>query len=428
MTDGLRRLHRWLWWWHFWPGILLAPVILLASLTGALYVWKQEGESLLYDRFTSVPPASGRVTFDRMIGSAKEEVPGDLFSLDWSGEAGDAAEVYVREEATGRTVLLWVNPHTSVVTGWRYRDEMLFTLVRDLHRWIWSGRLLNNVLPGRLLVEAATSWAVLLTFSGLALWWNGSRKRPRQWRLLQRNRPYILWRNWHSVPAVWMSGFLVLILISGLVFSKGAGTLWKGAGVATNSFPESYINHPETETAIPWVSFEELIRGSEKPGDPEHLSLIAYGEASRVPLVLRGNYQTEPWKLQARWLEPQTGAIISETSWAAMHPYAKAHIAAYSVHVGWIGGLWTKVLATLLCLLLVFLVISGLVMWWIRRPRGNTGFPRKSSPKLSLPFLLLITSMAVIFPLVGLSLLFYFTGLAGFFLFRYFFPRFSPPE
>ena len=31
-------------------------------------------------------------------------------------------------------------------------------------------------------------------------------------------------------------------------------------------------------------------------------------------------------------------------------------------------GLWNTVLNTLFCLAIIFLAISGVVMWWMRRP------------------------------------------------------------
>ncbi|NBD38022.1 MAG: hypothetical protein GVY10_05590 [Verrucomicrobia bacterium] len=410
LSARLRRLHRWLWWWHFWPGILLAPVIVLASVTGALYVWKGEAEGWLYRHEMRVAPGAERVSLDRMAASVREAVPGDLFSIEWSGEETQPAKAYVQEAGSGRTVLVWIQPFTGEVAGWRYRDEMLFSQIRDLHRFLWSGRLLGNVLPGRLLVEAATSWTILLTLSGVLLWWNGSRARPRQWKLVQRARPYILWRNWHSVPAVWLSVPLVLILVTGLAFSKGAGSLWTGAGALSGTFPEAYVDHPTVSPETRWLPYETLLRKASKASDPQAFSLILYGESERVPLVLRGNYENRPWELRARWLRPDTGEMLSETSWAAMHPYAKGYIASYSVHVGWIGGFWTKLLATFLCLLLVFLVISGLAMWWIRRPSGKSGFPKKT--RIALPWWLLTgnAAMGLLLPTVGLSLLVVFLG------------------
>ncbi|MGF1450832.1 MAG: PepSY-associated TM helix domain-containing protein [Opitutales bacterium] len=448
-SSTLRRLHRWFWRWHFWPGMFLAPLILIASITGGIYVWKDEvealtlrtfkqlephGERVTFDEiatlslerprgawFTSAPAAVGelaqspvpldgeappqtRLTFDEIASAALAHTPGALLSINWTGDANTSMEVFIRN-AEDETVNVWVNPYTGEVLGALLRDEMFFPMMRDLHRFLWSGRALGDVLPGRLLVELATSWTVLLTISGIVLWWNGTRKNSEQWKLFRRHKPYVNWRNWHTVPAVWLSAVILLVLVTGLTFSKGSGTLWKAGGAVAGAFPKEYLAHPKYDPGQPTLSLETLFAKASKPEDDSALSFVTYAEAGMVPMLLRGDYQNAPWELTFTWIDPVSGDIINRGSYADLSGFAQFLTASYSLHVGSFGGPATKILATLICLLLVFLVVSGVVMWWIRRPKGKSGIPRRQREHLPKSVIAVNVVLAILFPVIGLSLL-----------------------
>ena len=58
------------------------------------------------------------------------------------------------------------------------------------------------------------------------------------------------------------------------------------------------------------------------------------------------------------------------------------------------------------CLAIWILALSGLAMWWIRRPRGRIGAPpRTASPRGRLVLGLVVIPLALVFPLVGGSLI-----------------------
>ena len=102
-----------------------------------------------------------------------------------------------------------------------------------------------------------------------------------------------------------------------------------------------------------------------------------------------------------------TGNVLADVRYADYSAYAKAMAYGIAFHEGDMG-VWNLVLNTLFCLSVIFLSVSGLVMWWIRRPSGAA---RLAAPPLpvDLPmwkgavFLGLLVSLA--FPLVGLTLL-----------------------
>ena len=68
-------------------------------------------------------------------------------------------------------------------------------------------------------------------------------------------------------------------------------------------------------------------------------------------------------------------------------------------------GLWNLVLVTVFCLSILFLSVSGIVMWWKRRPKG--GGARLFAPVVSEPGPLwktgaiIMLAVSLLFPLSG---------------------------
>jgi uncharacterized iron-regulated membrane protein len=69
-------------------------------------------------------------------------------------------------------------------------------------------------------------------------------------------------------------------------------------------------------------------------------------------------------------------------------------------------GVANRVVMTTACLLTLFSVFSAFMMWWKRRPRGGTGFPRRPvDAKLQRNVAIIAVVLALFFPLWGLSVL-----------------------
>jgi uncharacterized iron-regulated membrane protein len=85
---------------------------------------------------------------------------------------------------------------------------------------------------------------------------------------------------------------------------------------------------------------------------------------------------------------------------------AQLYLLAYPIHIGSFCGLPTKILAAITSLGLVAMSVTGIWMWWQRRPRGKTGFPQiGKSREVPRTVVLIIIVLAIIFPTVGVTLL-----------------------
>jgi uncharacterized iron-regulated membrane protein len=75
-------------------------------------------------------------------------------------------------------------------------------------------------------------------------------------------------------------------------------------------------------------------------------------------------------------------------------------------HVGTQFGLVDRIIMTTGALLLLVSITTALVMWWIRRPEGRAGLPKRpTDPHLPWTLALLAFVVAVVYPLWGVSAL-----------------------
>jgi uncharacterized iron-regulated membrane protein len=65
-----------------------------------------------------------------------------------------------------------------------------------------------------------------------------------------------------------------------------------------------------------------------------------------------------------------------------------------------------QLIVLLICLMILLSAVSGVVIWWKRRPQGGLGVPplRHDLPKWKTAMVIML-ALAILFPLVGASLI-----------------------
>src|SRR5688500_11471452 len=66
------RLYRVIWRWHFYAGLIVSPILLVAAITGALYVFHAELSGWLYEDLYFVDPTGERLSYDKQLDIARQ--------------------------------------------------------------------------------------------------------------------------------------------------------------------------------------------------------------------------------------------------------------------------------------------------------------------------------------------------------------------
>jgi uncharacterized iron-regulated membrane protein len=75
-----------------------------------------------------------------------------------------------------------------------------------------------------------------------------------------------------------------------------------------------------------------------------------------------------------------------------------------AIHEGRFFGPLNQALMFVAALITLILPMTGTIMWWRRRPQGRLGAPAKPELPIRWGALALIITLALAFPLVGISL------------------------
>ncbi|SCK59546.1 Uncharacterized iron-regulated membrane protein [Streptomyces sp. AmelKG-D3] len=236
---------------HFYAGVLVAPFLLVAALTGLAYTLTPQLDQLVYgDRLRVERVGETARPLSEQIAAARAAYPeGTTASVVTPPGPEDTTRVVLAVPELGeKQRTLFVDPYTAEVRGelttW-FGSTPLTTWLDDLHRNLHLGE------TGRLYSEVAASWLWVAVAGGLVLW-IGRRsrgRRPKSARgvlLPERGaRGVRRTRGWHAVTGLWLALGLLFLSATGLTWSNYAGERFGRLLDAVNG------NAPALDTTLP---------------------------------------------------------------------------------------------------------------------------------------------------------------------------------
>ena len=428
MTDTMA--YRAIWRWHFWAGLIVAPFLLILAVTGAIYLFDAELNLALSPNLYRVAPKEGRVAPSTMAAAALEAHPGQVTRIDLPARADRSAIVFVTPTA-GDPMRVAVDPGDGRVLGSFVYTRTLVGFADTVHGSLMAGA------TGEIAVELAACWALVLIATGLFLWWPRGRRGlggvlyPRL-----RARGRLFWRDLHAVTGMWAVALIAFLLLTGLPWARVEGDVLKRATAAAGlGYPESHRTYSPPRSlpgdqmkGIPWT-----LEGAPMPAS--HLGHGGAGGADAAAVAgldaivaalardhrLVGGYRLfapttatgvytavvypdRPEGQRTLYFDRYTKRLIRETGWRDYGAGAKAIELGVQLHMGNYFGLANQLVMLATCLAVVLLVISGVAMWWRRRPDGRVAAPPRVPQARIGGAVAILLAAGVVFPLLGASL------------------------
>ncbi|MDP0500690.1 MAG: PepSY domain-containing protein [Verrucomicrobiota bacterium JB022] len=418
--EAVKKTRSWLaaiypavWRWHFWMGLLITPVLVIVSLAGALFVFEYELAPVVEPGMHQVEvPASGEMLpVSQRVAAAQTAAPEGWHFTDISRYVGaDRADEIVfsgEEDAHGHHEhhSVFVNPYTGEVLGQRGSTDGFFATVLKLHRTLLGGTF------GRYLVEIATCWGIVSMLTGLLLWWprgKGKNKAAGVWKPRLDKGLKTTLRDLHAIPGVYLALFIVTIMGTGLLYTQIWGNAFFAGLYFGKQLPAAYVSPPKSselaDGATP-ATVDEIMAEARTHYAFEQFYLAAPHEPGDCWTIF-SNSQDGSLQEGAVYLDASTGATLDVIHFSTLQPGAKAALLFYSIHTGRIFGMPTKIIALLSCLVIVGMSLTGVWMWWRRRPAGKFGAPRKTrNEEVPKAIVAVIILLGIMMPTVGLTLL-----------------------
>ncbi|MBB5687408.1 PepSY-associated TM helix domain-containing protein [Sphingobium boeckii] len=437
-VPSLSKTYRAIWRWHFYAGLIVAPFLVILSVTGAIYLFNEEINDALSPELRFVIPRAAPTPVSDMIRAALAAHPGAATRIDLPATPDRAATVFVTPDA-GEALRIAVDPGDARVLGSYVYERTLVGFADDMHGSLTIGTI------GDRIVELAACWALVLIATGLYLWWPRSRKGPAGLlypRLWAKGR--LFWRDLHASVGVWTVALIAFLILTGLPWAGVQGDLLKQVTAAADiGYPAStrgygapksvpmkaalreapwtledapmpvsdatHADHPG-HGLMPAMQDEAAVSGIDDIVQAAADHRLASGYRLFLPAGPEGvytayTYPDQPQGQRTLYFDRYSGHLIREIRYADYGWAAKAIELGVQLHMGNYFGRANQILMLIPCIGIVLLVVSGVIMWWKRRPAGRLGAPPSISDVRMKGAIALLIIAGVVMPLLGLSLI-----------------------
>ncbi|MEU3991973.1 PepSY domain-containing protein [Streptomyces platensis] len=413
---------------HFYAGVLIAPFLLVAAVTGLLYAGSFQAEKVLYAHELNVPVGKTERPLSQQVAVARKAHPdGKVAAVRPAPRPGDTTRVLLSDVpgvSADHQLAVFVDPYTGNVRG--ALETYGSTGALPLRTWLDAlHRDLHLGETGRLYSELAASWLWLVAGGGVALW-IGRQRRNRKLRALALPDRTATGRrrtlSWHGAVGLWAAAGLVFLSATGLTWSAYAGAnigeLRESLGQATPTVSTAVAEHhaghgdPSSMPGMPDMPGMADSKGNRSSGSaPSDVGIDkvlrtarAHGLGNPVEIglptdrgtayVVKQVQRSWPEKQDALAVDPATGKVTDVSRFADYPVLAKLTRYGIDLHTGTLFGLANQIALAALALALIFLILWGYRMWWQRRPtRDRTlsfgrPIPRGEWRQVPLPALL----------------------------------------
>ena len=424
---------------HFYAGVLVAPFLVVAALTGLAFVFSPQLDRLVYAHELRVDPGAGggRPLAEQVAAARSAHPAGDLATVIPPVAAGDTTRVvFALPELGEKQHTVYVDPYTNEVRGtlttW-FGGTPLTTWLDDLHRNLHLG------VVGRHYSELAASWLWVVVLGGVYLWLR------RQWTGRRRLRRTVLpdlsakvgvrrTRGWHAATGVWLAVGLLVLSATGLTWSRYAGATFDilqdglnahspvldttlPGSAAGGDHPVGGGHHGGGTPSTGEIDLTHVDRVTTAARDAGLTGLIEVSPPTRPGFawVVAQNDPTWPTGWDRVAIDPGTGTVVARSDFADWPLLAQLSKLGVAFHMGHLFGLVNQVLLAALATGLLCVILWGYRMWWQRRPtRADRTTPvgtppargawRQAHPAALLLIIVVAGAAGWAMPLLGISL------------------------
>lgn len=385
------RIHRAVWRWHFYAGLLSLPFLILLAATGAIYLFEKEIDHALYRDMMIVSPLGIAADPQTIVAAAQAAKPGWSVARFETPESPNLA-VEIALKKGDENVSVFVDPYSAEVTGMR-AGEGPMPFVSRLHSLAVAGPYANRV------IEAVAGWTIILFATGIYLWLPSGKKQrqPANAKPLSRRR---IWRTLHVYTGLGAGAVIVFLALTGLPWSSvwggGLNDMARQHGLGMPK--EIWSERPQSaspDPALPGPASPWIMQDAPRPAShPSAANAIGFGRA--VTLADKAGMPDGFW-IEAPWgpkgvytvmampddataqrvlhVDQYSGETIMDIRYADYGAIAQTVELGVGIHMGQQLGWANKTVMLAGCIALIVLAVSSLALTWRRRNKNPLSAP-----------------------------------------------------
>ncbi|WP_315053205.1 PepSY-associated TM helix domain-containing protein [Chryseobacterium indoltheticum] len=374
---------------HLWLGLSVGLIIFIVSLSGTMYVFKDEIQNQLRKdvlfvktKTATQKPLSVEVLTEKITLELNEKYPVSSVEIPLDKSKSYKFIFYEKDKKAWNyfdevkiNKLIYVNQYTGEVLGIYNEKYDLFPILKSIH---WS--LLLKADWGKYVVGIPVVLFVIMLITGIILWWPKN-KNARKGRLSFDWKNVKTWKrknyDLHNVVGFYASFIALLLSLSGLYFAypwvKNAFNFTLSGSVElpkekTIKSPDSLLAKynsvfdltiPQTQELYSQSSsFRIPLNGKNKKGkELENIPVTVYGKDGRYS------------ERNLLFYDKYSGKLLLNKPHQKLTNAEKYANANYDVHVGSYFGIFGKILWFAAGLVCTSLPVTGFLLWWGKRKK-----------------------------------------------------------
>jgi len=362
-----------------------------------------------YPEQMKVTPTADRTELESQLQTVFQHQPRDRLT-----------SIEIHEDPTRSTAFFFADPNGLPYPAFTnpYSGEYLGS-VESLH-WIRGlSKGLHGGWPidpwGSYLLELGACWAIVMTLTGLYLWWprNAAGFAGVLYPRL-RNGSRIFWRDLHATVGMYFALIVLAFLFSALPWTAfWGGNVLQPIQRATNQGSPlgfffagghhgNHAGHASASLPEGALSLDEVVAKARAAGARGTLELRP--SPMRDVVTLRDDHP-RAWDEVYMQIDGHTGAVRIKVEWKDHPALSKAISLGIDLHEGHFFGRANQVFNTLVAAGLIWLVVTGFMGWYRRRPNGGLAAPPKRELRFPKAVIGAAVALCVVMPLLAISVI-----------------------
>jgi uncharacterized iron-regulated membrane protein len=398
-----------LWRWHFFAALIVIPFVLWQSVTGVLYLWHEDIAVVAYPEQMTVAASDAAAPLEQQLDSVLQHQPRERLQSIEVFDDPTRSTTFFFADPNGLSYPAFTDPHTGDYLGSVESTHWIRGLSKGLH----GGWPINPL--GDYLLELGACWAIVMTLTGLYLWWpRNAAGMAGVWYPRLRNGSRVFWRDLHATVGMYFAVILLAFLFSALPWT----TFWGGNVLGpiqkatdqgsplgfffAGGHHGNHAGHAAAGRPEGTLTLDEVVSRARAAGARGTLELRP--SPMRDVVTLRDDHP-RAWDEVYLQIDGHTGAVHTKVTWDDHPAVSKAISMGIDLHEGHFFGRANQVFNTLVAVALIWLVVTGFMGWYRRRPQGGLAAPPKRELRFPKAVIASAVVLCVVMPLLGISVL-----------------------
>lgn len=353
---------------HLWLGVGSGLILFIVCITGTVLAFEEEIKSVFSEEIT-LSPKEQIVPIETLAKNLATE--GEVMRVSISPENTEPYAFSVKTNKEDRRGTVF---YTNQYTGEYFKAKPnvldgFFMAMFKMHRW-----LLLDISIGRPIVGVATIIFLILSITGIVLWFPKKKLRKLKWKHLKPGLK-IAWRaKWkrinhdlHVTLGFYTAIFLLIMSLTGLFWSfewyREAGSSVLGAEVfgGRGGGPKIDSQLPPEATS---VDFSEVINIASRELPFEGTTVLQIPADAKEIYSIRKYHDRDFLETAVDELKiDRDGSVISKEIFAEKPLNIQIANSVKALHMGTIFGWFSKTIYFISCLIATSLPVTGVIIW-----------------------------------------------------------------